>query len=96
MELNGGTLEELARDLGLPPFDILLVGDGSGGTVENSCGWCAVSYTRKMGVIELFFEEPQCEISGPLGRTGAVTASGLPAYRESSFRTCCGIRGKPF
>ncbi len=47
-------MEQLAELLGLPPFDILLVGDGSGSTIKDPCGWYAALYAKKIGCVEFF------------------------------------------
>lgn len=39
--------EEVARHLCLPEFDVAIIGDGSGTTPGNSCGWYATAYLKK-------------------------------------------------
>jgi ribonuclease HI len=42
-------VEFLVRHLELPRFDLLLVGDGSGTRLDQSCGWCCTSYCPGAG-----------------------------------------------
>jgi ribonuclease HI len=46
--MSADDFEELGRKLGLgmTDFDIMLVGDGSGTTVDKACGWYCGAYMR--------------------------------------------------
>jgi len=37
-------MTSLAEDLGLPPFTLLLVGDGTGSVYAEPAGWCCTAY----------------------------------------------------
>jgi ribonuclease HI len=39
-------LEELAQQLSLPHFDLLLTGDASGTILDKSCGFACIAYSR--------------------------------------------------
>jgi ribonuclease HI len=41
---TAGELETLAEELGLPDFDLLLVGDGSGSVYTQPAGWACAAY----------------------------------------------------
>jgi ribonuclease HI len=40
-------LEALAKSLGLPDFDLLLVADGSGNLADQPAGWACLAYDRR-------------------------------------------------
>lgn len=42
-------MESLASELGVPDFDLMLVGDGSGTTAEKTCGFACFAYNRRSG-----------------------------------------------
>lgn len=44
-------LEELAKALGLPEFDLLLVADGSGSFWGTPCGWFCTAYEKDTGAV---------------------------------------------
>ena len=52
-ENQAAALEELARQLALPDFDLLLVGDGSGTVYDRPAGWACVAYERCTGRVVL-------------------------------------------
>lgn len=45
--------EALAKELSLPEFDLLLVGDGSGSTFNNPCGWACVAWNKVANQIQV-------------------------------------------
>lgn len=47
------SLENLVNDLGLPEFDLLLVGRGCGTVHTNSAGWSCVSYDARLQTVTL-------------------------------------------
>lgn len=49
------TCEALAAELGLPDFDLLLVGDGSGTSLPFACGWAVTSYQRSSQQAQLIY-----------------------------------------
>jgi ribonuclease HI len=44
--LNASTFEELALEIGLGAFDVMLVGDGSGTVADRPCGYAVARYER--------------------------------------------------
>lgn len=46
-------LEQLSKELALPEYDLLLLGDGSGTTSEQSCGWACVAHNKILGTVEM-------------------------------------------
>jgi ribonuclease HI len=46
-------LEALSCDLGLPDFDLLLVGDGSGTVYHQPAGWACVAHDRRQQQVTL-------------------------------------------
>jgi ribonuclease HI len=54
-ELLAAESEALAKTLGLDEFDLLLVGDGSGNTVETPCGWHCSVFDRRAGTARQLF-----------------------------------------
>lgn len=51
MDGQVGRLEALVKSLSLPDFDLLLIGDGSGTTSGNPCGWSCTAYERATGSV---------------------------------------------
>lgn len=43
--------EELTTTLGVRDYDLLLAGDGSGTTADQSCGWYCTEYVRGKGQV---------------------------------------------
>jgi ribonuclease HI len=55
MDSRTQQLEALAASLDVTEFDLLLVGDGSGQTLWDPCGWHCTAYDRRTGEVAEFF-----------------------------------------
>jgi hypothetical protein len=53
-------LDELATDLQLPNFDLLLMGDGSGTVYREPAGWACLAYDRRRGDVRLHLGGMSC------------------------------------
>lgn len=53
-------LEALSSELSLPEYDLLLLGDGSGTTCHESCGWACVAYNKLTDDIEFHNGSMSC------------------------------------
>ena len=53
-------LEAIAKELSLPEFDLLLIGDGSGTTTQESCGWACVAWNKIADTIDMHSGAMSC------------------------------------